>query len=51
MSTIIIITTPPKREQSQAEKTCGDSLKKVLQSTVDNLRELGYDVEVQHPET
>lgn len=51
MSTVIIITTPPKQANRSAEdQKVGASLEQTLQDVVDQLRDLGYEIEVQRPE-
>ena len=51
MSTIIIITTPPKNKNRTAEdQKAGASLEQTLQDVVDQLRALDYDIEVQRSE-
>lgn len=47
MSTIIIITRP--RVVARSHEECND-LETHLQAIVDELREAGYDVEIQRPE-
>lgn len=52
MSTIIIITRPPtKAERSSVESDEGILLENKLQSLIDDLRGMGYDIEIQRPET
>lgn len=49
MSTIIIITRPKVASRSH-DPSPGYELEQQLQNVVDQLRELGYGIEVQKPE-
>lgn len=50
MSTIIIITRPRVANRTASEDSRCDELETRLQDLVDELRGLGYEVEIQRPE-